>query len=286
MSQLNPELSYLLDAADAAVESSPSVAPDERLRLGVDLGTAYVVLFVVDDAGVPVAGAYRFSSVVRDGVVVDFAGASALVRELRAELEGRLDRELVTAATTYPPGVPVTEVRATRYVLESVGLECTALVDEPTAANAVLRVRDGAVVDVGGGTTGIAVLRDGAVVYTADEPTGGTHLTLVIAGAHRVPFEQAEQMKTDRDRHRELFPIVRPVFERVGTIVADHLGAHEVERIYLVGGTSAFPGIAGVVEELTGVPTTVPGNPLFVTPLGVALHDDPGPGSRTPGALP
>jgi ethanolamine utilization protein EutJ len=222
----------------------------------------------------------------RDGVVVDFAGASAIVRELKAELEERLGRELRTAATTYPPGVPVTEVRATRYILESVGLECTALVDEPTAANAVLQVRDGAVVDVGGGTTGIAVLRDGEVVYTADEPTGGTHLTLVIAGAHRVPFEQAEQMKTDHARHGELYPIVRPVLERVATIVTDHLDGHEVERIYLVGGTSAFPGIAGVVEELTGVSTTVPGNPLFVTPLGVALHDDPDPVTPTPGALP
>jgi ethanolamine utilization protein EutJ len=286
MNQLNPELSYLLDAADVAVESSPSVAPAERLRVGVDLGTAYVVLFVVDEAGMPVAGAYRFSSVVRDGVVVDFAGASAIVRELKAELEERLGRELLTAATTYPPGVPVTEVRATRYILESVGLECTALVDEPTAANAVLRVRDGAVVDVGGGTTGIAVLRDGEVVYTADEPTGGTHLTLVIAGAHGVPFEQAEQMKTDYARHGELYPIVRPVLERVATIITDHLDGHAVERIYLVGGTSAFPGIAGVVEELTGVPATVPGNPLFVTPLGVALHDGPRPGTTTPGALP
>ena len=49
---------------------------------------------------------------------------------------------------------------------------CTGLVDEPSAANAVLGLRDGVVVDVGGGTTGIAVVRDGEVVHTADEATG------------------------------------------------------------------------------------------------------------------
>lgn len=272
---LDPGLATLLDAASAAVTTSRPVTATERLRLGVDLGTAYVVLFAVDEAGLPVAGAYRASTVVRDGVVLDFAGASTLVRELKQELERRLGRELTTAATTHPPGIASSEVRATRYVVESVGLECTALVDEPTAANAVLGVRDGAVVDVGGGTTGIAILRDGEVVYTADEPTGGTHLTLVISGAHKIPFDRAEEMKIDPTQHAALLPVVRPVFERIGTIVADHLRGHPVETIYLVGGTCAFAGIAAAVEDVTRVPTLVPGDPLFVTPLGVALYDDP-----------
>ena len=34
-----------------------------------------------------------------------------------------------------------------------------------------------------------------------------------------------------------------------------------------------FSGIAEVVEEYTGLPTRVPRRPLFVTPLGIAMHD-------------
>jgi ethanolamine utilization protein EutJ len=270
-----PDLGRLLDAAAAAASGMESVRPVGDLRVGVDLGTAYTVVFVVDDTGMPIAGAYRYAEIVRDGVVVDFAGATALVRELKAGIEGRVGRELRAAATTYPPGVAASEVRATRYVLEAAGLECTAMVDEPTAANAVLRVHDGAVVDVGGGTTGIAIVEDGQVVATADEPTGGRHLSLVVAGAYGMPFDEAELLKRDPSAHARLLPVVRPVLEKIATIVARHLEGRDVAAIHLVGGTSAFAGIADVVADITGVPASVPPDPLFVTPLGVALHDRP-----------
>ncbi|MEM5817285.1 MAG: ethanolamine utilization protein EutJ, partial [Desulfitobacterium hafniense] len=41
----------------------------KKLYTGVDLGTAYTVLAVVDEEGTPVAGAMRFAQVVRDGLV-------------------------------------------------------------------------------------------------------------------------------------------------------------------------------------------------------------------------
>jgi ethanolamine utilization protein EutJ len=148
------------------------------------------------------------------------------------------------------------------------------MVDEPTAANAVLGLGDGAVVDVGGGTTGVAVIRDGRVRYTADEPTGGTHFSLVIAGALDLSFEEAEVLKCDPGQHRRLFPLVRPVMEKVGSIVARHIRNHPVETITLVGGTACFAGIAEVVEAVTGIRTVVPAHPLFITPLGIALHNN------------
>ena len=272
---LQPGLSAadLLEAAQRATEGSVSGGPAGRVHVGVDLGTAYVVVAAVDGRGSPLAVASRFASVVRDGVVVDFAGAVELVRELVAEVEGRLGVELSTAATTYPPGVAVSEVRACRYVVEGAGLECTRLVDEPTAANAVLRIRDGAVVDVGGGTTGLAVLRDGEVVAVMDDATGGTHVSLVIAGHYRISLEEAEARKTDPAQQAALLGVVRPVFDKIGTLVADHLAVHDVDTIHLVGGTAAFPGIAGVIAERTGIEVRLAPQPLLVTPLGVALHD-------------
>jgi ethanolamine utilization protein EutJ len=252
-------------------------APQEQYRgpvhVGVDLGTAYTVLVVLDEARRPLAGSYRFAQVVRDGLVVDFVGAVELLTTLKQRVESKLRFELTHAASGYPPGVPQVEVRATANVLQAAGLECTGLIDEPSAANNVLQVRDGAIVDVGGGTTGVAVVRDGQVVYTADEPTGGTHFSLVIAGAKNLTFEKAEELKKDPRQQAALFPLIRPVMEKVATIVRRHIAGHAVETIYLVGGTVAFPGMAGVVEEITGVKTLVPGEPLFVTPLGIAMHN-------------
>ena len=272
---LNPDLTRLLAAADRAMDDTVDVAPLGPLRVGVDLGTAFTVLFVVDESGFPIAGAYRFADVVRDGVVLDYLGAVDLVKELKADVEARIGQPLTTAAVTIPPGVPISEVRSHGYVVSAAGLECTCIVDEPTAANAILGVTDGAVVDIGGGTTGIAIIRDGQVVATGDEPTGGTHLSLVIAGAHGIDFGRAELMKRDPANHARLFPVVRPVLEKIGTIVRDQVAGHRVTQLHLVGGTSAFTGIEGVIASVTGIPTDIPGNPLFVTPLGVALYDDP-----------
>ena len=274
-SPLLPELDAvaLLEAADRATRVSATVAADEELHVGVDLGTAYVVVAVVDRRGRPLAVASRAASVVRDGVVVDFAGAVTIVKELVAEVEARLGRELITAATTFPPGVGAAEIQACRYVVEGAGLVCTRLVDEPTAANAVLRLRDGAVVDIGGGTTGIAVLAGGRVTDVQDEATGGTHVTLVVAGHLGVSIEEAESRKTDPDQQAALLGVVRPVFDKIATIVARHLDGHTVETIHLVGGTAAFPGIDAVLASRTGLTVEVGPNPLLVTPLGVALHD-------------
>ncbi len=270
---MNPNLESLLSATERAMRAR-KVDYRGAVHVGVDLGTAYTVLLVLDENFQPLVGTYRFAQVVRDGLVVDFVGAIDLLKELKRGVEARLGFELTHGATGYPPGVPRAEVRATANVLRAAGLECTAEVDEPTAANAVLQICDGAVVDVGGGTTGIAILRDGKVIYTADEATGGTHFSLVIAGALNVSFEKAEQLKTEEREQSRLFPLVQPVMEKVATIVARHIARYNVDIIYLVGGTSMFPGIADVVERITHVKTIVPPRPLFITPLGIAMHDE------------
>lgn len=245
----------------------------------MDLGTAYLVLVVLDQNRQPIAGEYQFAQVARDGLVVDFVGAVDRLTAMKRRVEERLGCELSHAASAYPPGVPQAEVRATANVVEAAGFHCTGLVDEPSAANALIGLRNGVIVDVGGGTTGIAILHDGEVVYTADEPTGGTHFSLVIAGAHDIPFEEAESMKVDPSQQTRLFPIICPVMEKVASIVNRHVeiyksrDGHAVEQLVLVGGTARFPGIAGVLEEYTGIPTQVPQRPLFVTPLGIAMHD-------------
>ncbi len=278
---MNPNLSNLLARTDRIMSGpnswhvDPETSPpsSDSVHVGVDLGTAYTVLVVLDESDQPIAGMYRFAEVVRDGLVVDFLGAVDLLRKMKSQVEEQLGFELKSASTGYPPGVPQAEVRASANVLQGAGLDCTGLIDEPTAANNVLQIKDGAIVDVGGGTTGIAIFKKGRVVYTADEPTGGTHFSLVIAGSTGLTFEEAEALKKDTNEQTRLFPVIRPVMEKVGTIVRRHIHGHKVERIYLVGGTCAYPGMDQVIQEIAGVETVLPGNPLFITPLGIAMNN-------------
>ena len=246
--------------------------PQGPLYVGADLGTAYLVLVVLDTDRQVVAGEYQFAQVVKDGLVVDYMGAVDKLSAMKSRLEARLGRELTSAASAYPPGVPLAEVRATANVVEAAGFSCSGLVDEPSAANYLLGVENGAIVDIGGGTTGIAVIEDGKVVYTADEATGGTHFTLVIAGAKDLSFEEAEDYKKDPGHQKELFPVLRPVMEKVASITARHLEGRSVEHITLVGGSACAQGMDRVVQQYTGIPTSIPADPLFVTPIGIALQ--------------
>jgi ethanolamine utilization protein EutJ len=282
MAQRRDLARYLAQAEATILPSSLSetaapvdLPPEARLRVGVDLGTAYLVLAVTDAAGAPLAGEWQYAEVARDGLVVDFIGAVDRLRGMKARVERRLGRELAHAASGFPPGVPQAEVRATAHVVEAAGMDCSGLLDEPSAANNVLSLREGVIVDVGGGTTGIAVVQDGQVIYTADEPTGGTHFTLVIAGALGIPYEQAEALKTEASQQPRLLPVVLPVMEKVAEITRRHVEGRAVSQITLVGGSSAFIGMAEAVQNYTRIPTRTVSSPLFVTPLGLTLHDPP-----------
>ncbi|MBU3197069.1 ethanolamine utilization protein EutJ [Clostridium algidicarnis] len=238
---------------------------------GVDLGTACVVLAVLDENYKPVAGAYRYADVVRDGMVVDYIGAVRLVRELKEEIEGKLNTELIYAAAAIPPGTDTLDSGAIKNVVQAAGFELTCLLDEPTAANAVLKMENGAVVDIGGGTTGISVLKDGKVVHVVDEATGGTHFSLVISGAYKIDFSKADKFKRDNKNHKEILPILKPVVEKVASIITNNIKNYSVDEISLVGGTCCLTGIEGIIEKSTGIYTHKPKNPMFVTPLGIAL---------------
>ncbi|MGI6751792.1 MAG: ethanolamine utilization protein EutJ [Anaerovoracaceae bacterium] len=238
---------------------------------GVDLGTACVVLAVLDENRQPVAGAYQYADVVRDGMVVDYIGAVEIVKELKSQVEEQLGAELIYAAAAVPPGMDILDAGAIKNVVTAAGFELTNMEDEPTAANQILNIQNGAVIDIGGGTTGISVLKDGKVIYIADEATGGTHFSLVISGAYKKSFEEAEKYKRDKKNHKELMPVVRPVIEKVAFIINRHIEDFQIQELSLVGGTSCFTGIEEVIEKLTGVYTHKPANPMFVTPLGIAM---------------
>ncbi len=254
------------------------------LYAGVDLGTFKTIVIVVDETGKPRAAAMRRAEVVRSGLILDYIGALKIVRELMAEIRQRAPQPIEKGATSYPPETESGNVETTRYIVEGAELEVLRVLDEPTAANLVIRLRDGAIVDVGGGTTGIAVIRDGRVAYTADEATGGVHLSLVLAGSLGVSTEEAEKVKVDPRKARDILPVVRPVIDKIASIVEPHVGPQSgVQRVCLVGGTCELEGFADIVAKNLGVEVFRPPTPQVITPYGIALSclNGSGPGQPT-----
>jgi ethanolamine utilization protein EutJ len=244
----------------------------QDLYAGVDLGTYKTIAIIVDETGVPRAASMRRTDVARSGLIIDYIGALNAARELMQEIRKICPLPIEKGATSYPPQTEYANLKTTTHILEGVGLEVLSVLDEPTAANQVLKIQNGAIVDVGGGTTGVAVIKGGKVVYSNDEATGGVHLSLVLAGNYKISYEQAEKIKTDRSRSREILPIIQPVIEKIASIAASYLKQFDtLEKVCLVGGTCELEGFTPIFAENIGIETFRPQSPQFITPLGIAL---------------
>jgi ethanolamine utilization protein EutJ len=205
-----------------------------QLYAGVDLGTYKAITIIIDETGKPRAARMRRAEVVRSGLIVDYAGAQNIVREMIQEMRDASHLPIEKGATSYPPQTEYANINATRYILEGMGLEVLNVLDEPTAANQILKLENGAIVDVGG--------------------------------------EEAEEIKTDRQKNREILPIVRPVIEKIASIVEACLQQfNDLTGVCLVGGTCELEGFTEIVQKTLRIRTFRPEYPQFTTPLGIAL---------------
>lgn len=94
----------------------------------------------------------------------------------------------------------VTAIQNLTKCVEGAGVQVERLVLAPLASAEIVlqgeEKRQGvALVDIGGGTTDIAVYAEGSVLHTAILPVGGYHLTHDLVAGLRVPFSSAEEAK-------------------------------------------------------------------------------------------
>lgn len=260
----------LLAGAQRGARADPPdrSASSGDLRAGVDLGTASCVLVVLDGTGEPLHVASHPSGALRDGVVVDFAAAEKTVRRLREEAERALGTELTSAATAYPPCIAEPDARACRFVCEAAGFDKVTLTDEVTAAQHMLGIQDGVIVDVGGGSTGVGIFRSRRRVALADRPGGGHHLDLVLAGALGIGTEEAERRK--REDPRGSLPHLVPCLERIAESVRLMTADAQDLPLHIAGGALMIPGAAEVVSRYLGRETVSYPHALLITPLGIA----------------
>jgi cell division protein FtsA len=172
---------------------------------------------------------------------------------------------------------------------EMSGLKVADIVLEPLAsAESVLteEERDLGVclVDIGGGTTDIAIFGHGALVHTSVIPLGGNHLTNDIVVGLRTPINDAERIKRQHgcalssivspddmievpsvgDRgprkmaRRILCDIIEPRMEEIFSLVSREIQACGWEEqltsgLVITGGSSLMPGLEQMAEEVLGV---------------------------------
>jgi cell division protein FtsA len=154
---------------------------------------------------------------------------------------------------------PLVHLGALQTVAAKLDLELVAVVAEPYAVARVLdseQVRQGGAlfVDVGGGTTDIALVRQGGIEGTRMFALGGRAFTKSIADRLDLPFPRAEALKVDYsrgiagDRASEVRQIVADdvaVWAAGVELVLEELAAGDLlpGRIHICGGGSRLPEI-------------------------------------------
>ncbi len=124
---------------------------------------------------------------LRDGVIADFEIAEEMIKHFIRKVHNRRSFASPQIIVCVPSGSTAVERRAIQESAESAGARRVFLIEEPMAAaiGAGLPVTEptgSMVVDVGGGTTEVAVLSLGGIVYSRSVRVGGDKMDEAIIG--------------------------------------------------------------------------------------------------------
>ncbi len=124
---------------------------------------------------------------LRDGVIADFEVAEEMIKEFIRKVHNRRSFYSPQIVVCVPSGSTAVERRAIQESAESAGARRVWLIEEPMAAaiGAGLPVTEptgSMVVDIGGGTTEVAVLSLGGIVYARSARVGGDMMDEAIIG--------------------------------------------------------------------------------------------------------
>ena len=122
---------------------------------------------------------------MKDGVIADFEVAEAMLRYFIRKVHNRRKLIRPRIIVCIPSGVTQVERRAVRESAESAGAREVYLIEEPMAAaiGAGLPITEpicNMVVDIGGGTTEVAVISLAGIVYSRSVRVGGDKMDLAI----------------------------------------------------------------------------------------------------------
>ena len=142
------------------------------------------VLAVGEDAKLMVGrtpGSIEAIRPMRDGVIADFDTAEEMIKHFIRKVHRRSPFSKLRIIVCVPHGATPVEKRAIRQSVLSAGASRAGLIAEPIAAalGAGMPIQDptgSMVVDIGGGTTEVAVLSLGDIVYARSVRVGGDRM--------------------------------------------------------------------------------------------------------------
>jgi len=122
---------------------------------------------------------------LRDGVIADFEIAEEMIKHFIRKVHNRRSFIAPQMVICVPSGSTAVERRAIQEAAESAGARKVALIEEPMAAaiGAGLPVTEATgsmIVDIGGGTTEVAVISLGGIVYARSVRVGGDKMDEAI----------------------------------------------------------------------------------------------------------
>ena len=145
---------------------------------------------------------------LRDGVIADFEVAEEMIKHFIRRVHNRRGFASPLVVVCVPSGSTAVERRAIQESAESAGARKVLLIEEPMAAaiGAGLPVTEPSgsmVVDIGGGTTEVAILSLGGIVYARSVRVGGDKMNEAIISYIRrhhnmlIGESTAERIKVD-----------------------------------------------------------------------------------------
>jgi len=183
-------------------------------NIGIDLGTANTIVYLkgkgivlrepsvvaVDQRGKNVVavgneaklmlgktpGSITAMRPLKNGVIAEFDATAAMLRHFFKKVSGNTIMSRPKVIICIPYGVTEVEKRAVEDVTLEAGAQSVALIEEPVAAaiGSGLRVEDARgsmIVDIGGGTTEVAVLSLGGIVLSTSLRVAGDELDDAIS---------------------------------------------------------------------------------------------------------
>jgi cell division protein FtsA len=206
---------------DATIESIKKVVEEAELMAGVEIGSAYVGVAGTHIRGFNSRGVVAVSSknrvITREDVARSIEAAKAVSIPLDRDILHVLPQEFVVDdqdGIGDPTGMTGTRLEVNVHVItcsstsaqntvtciNRAGLEARGTVlTQLAAAEACLTPDEKelgvALVDIGGGTTDLAIFEKGSLWHTAVLQVGGEHFTNDVAVALRTPMSDAEKIK-------------------------------------------------------------------------------------------
>lgn len=220
----------------------------------------------------------------------------------------------IMSANVLATFLPHTVVDSLYTVMEKVGLKVSSLTLEPIAAINVsipkdIRLLNLAMVDIGAGTSDIAITKDGTVTAYAMCSVAGDEITERIAQYYLLDFHTAERVKTElgtKDiiefedimglktviKTTEIIKILHPAVIHLADVISQKIlecNGKPPNAVFCIGGGSQTPGLTKVLAEKLDIPTERVGvrgtdiiknvrfldkklsGPEAITPVGIAV---------------